>query len=572
MSPRLQLSRALLVLFALATHTRAAQQETQVKPEQREEWRTVEVRSTAASGRSVYIDKGRDDGLEPGDRVRFLPSGASAMNGEVRSVSSTSARVELLGEGQVDVGVVGEARVPAARLEALRDPRAAAEVGDEPAVQHPPWERPPEAWSSEQPLLAPLEEIEPEYRETRFGGRAFAQLDSTQEGEAQGSDSLYARVGSDLRIENPFERGGQLELDAELVRRMTSSADSEVTEDQLRLQRFSYAWGGTRYDPTRLELGRFLQSGFPEFGLLDGVELSRHSDASTYFGVATGLLPEPTFELSTGDDVQLAAFLVRELGQRRQLAWRLGVQKTWHNGAPDRDLIAAASHWRPTEDFDLRGSALVDYYTSGEAVKSAGLELSELHLFGNWRPSKTVGASASYDQVRWPDIARLEFVPLPDTQLASQRFERGSLRVWLQASRDLRLSVRGDLWGRHMGAGERDDGSGGELRADWRDLFWERGRVSLSLFSNEGQYSSIEGLRLGLERDAGSGRIALGYELSSTEQENFLGDQKDLQRQSLRAGWDTRIGDDWSLSLFAEQLFGDTQDALSVGIYLQRRF
>jgi hypothetical protein len=529
---------------------------------------TIELRTTAASGRSLYVDKGRDDGLEPGDRVRFFVPGQAGVEGEVRSVSSSSARVELFGEARVDSGLSGEARVPAARLEALRA-ALTDEVAAPPADEHPPWTRPPEAWSEGLPLLAPLEEIEPEDRETTVRGRAFAQLDHTWDEEGAGSRSLFARVGADLRIENPFERGGLLKVDAEGVRRMSSFADGapDETDDRARLQRFSYAFGGTRHDPTRFELGRFLQSGFPEFGLLDGVEVSQHQDSSSYVGIAAGLLPEPTFEQSTGDDAQLAAYVVRELGPQRDLAWRLGLQKTWHTGRSDRDLLASGLHWRLSDELSLRGSALVDYYSSNERVKSAGPELTELHLFADWRPSRRGGVSASYDRVRWPDERRQEFVALPAAELIDQRFERASLRFWGQATRDLRLSLRGDLW-----SNDEDDGSGGELRVDWSELLWERGRVTAAVFAHDGQYSSIEGLRLGLDREATGGRWALGYELARTDQDAFLGAQAELLRQSLRSSFDTRIGDDWSLSLAADKLFGDAQDALTVGIYLQRRF
>ena len=201
------------------------------------------------------------------------------------------------------------------------------------------------------------------------------------------------------------------------------------------------------------------------------------------------------------------------------------------------------------------------------AVKSAGFELTELHLFSSWRPLEGAGLSASYDQVRWPDIRREEFVPLPADELDLQETRRGSLRLWAHAHEDVRLSLRGDWW-----RNESEDGSGGELRLDWRDLLWEHGRLSLGLFSQGGQFSAVEGLRLRVDRTAGSGHWSLGYELSRSEQEAFEGEQGELLRQSLRGSWDTRIGDDWSLSLFGEGIFGEAQEALSLGIFLQRSF
>jgi len=525
----------------------------------------LEVVVTASSGRSAYVDRGRDGGLLPGDRVRFFPVGEPAFVGDVRSVSSSSARVELANGQVLAVGTPGEVRVPAARLEAARPPEEAAEA----PPSHPPWTRPPQEWDQDLPLLAPLDEIQPEDRATSITGRAFVQVDAIDDLEPQGTDTLYARIGTDLRIENPFRHGGRLQLDAELVRRSIdpSAGGEERTEERGRLERFSYAWGGTRHAPMRYEVGRFLQAGVPEFGMLDGVEVAQYFDSTTSVGVATGFLPEPTFELATGDDVQVAAYLARELGPRRDLAWRLGVQKTWHQGEPDRDLLSSAVHWRPSDEVSLRASALVDYYGSGERVKSSGLELTELHVYGDWRPSSRGGVAASYDEVRWPDLLRREFPTLPDTELDDQRFRRASLRMWRDLGRALRLSLRGDSWSR-----DEDDGVGGELRADLRDLPWSGARFRARLYANDGEFSSVEGLGLGIDHASSRGRWALGYELSRSEQEGFLGDQDLLSRQSLRASWDGRLGKSWSLSLHLERLFGDNREALAAGFYLQQRF
>lgn len=528
----------------------------------------VEITTTASSGRNVYIDKGRDDGLEPGDRVRFLVPGESAVLGEVRSVSSRSARVGLFGEASVDLGVRGEARIPAKRLEALKAATPSTEEPTAAAVQHPPWSRPPREWDQQLPLLAPLEEIEPADRETRVLGRAYAQVDQVWDGESDGADSLYSRIGTDLRIENPFERGGLLQIDAELARRMvTSSGAGDETQEKARVQRLSYAQGGTRYDPTRYEVGRFLQSALPEFGLLDGAEVSQFVDSSTYVGASAGWLVSPTFELESGDDVSVAAYVVRDLGPRRNLGWRLGYQKTWHKGSPDRDLVTTGINWRPSNEFSLQGSAMMDIYTSGEQVQDSGVELTELHLYANWRPSRKTGVSANLNRVHWPDLKRDEIVPPPGSEPTDPFSQRTSLRLWRELSREVRLTGRGDLW-----RNDQDNGAGAELRVDWRELLWESGRVSARIFANDGQYSSIEGLGLDIDRSGTSGRWALGYEISNSTQDDFQGTQQELLRHALRASWDTRLGESWSLSVYADQIFGDNQDALTLGVYLQQSF
>ena len=61
---------------------------------------------------SVYLNHGRDIGLQVGDRVALFPPGAGQIEVVVRSLSHTSARAELPpGLALPPVGTVGEATV-----------------------------------------------------------------------------------------------------------------------------------------------------------------------------------------------------------------------------------------------------------------------------------------------------------------------------------------------------------------------------------------------------------------------------------------------------------------------------
>ena len=55
----------------------------------------VEVHVTSVVAGQLYLDAGREAGLEPGDRVRLLPPGAAPVQATVLSVSSSSARARL---------------------------------------------------------------------------------------------------------------------------------------------------------------------------------------------------------------------------------------------------------------------------------------------------------------------------------------------------------------------------------------------------------------------------------------------------------------------------------------------
>ncbi|QDU83308.1 hypothetical protein Pla163_04060 [Planctomycetes bacterium Pla163] len=529
---------------------------------------------TGVAGDSVFVDVGRDGGLEPGDRVQFEPAGRPVVIGEVRSVSSTSARVELVSGGnELDVGDGGVVRVPLARLQALvaedapTDPTDAAEGTDVP--EHPPWTLTMDEWGNDLPLLAPPRAATPSEREIRTRGRYFLQADRTWDREGGRTTSTFTRGGLDASWENLFGEGGMLELDAEIVmRRFETELDSD-DETQLRLQRFSYAVGGDRQRPTRVQVGRFLQRGFVEFGLLDGIEVARRGgsgDGHTWtLGGSLGLLPEPSFDLNTGRDAQIALFARRDSTQRTGLSYGVGYQKSFHDAAADRDLLAFDADWRPTEHHSVHASALVDWYTSGERALDAGPDLTELHVFGTWRPDTRSGVSLSLDRTRPPDIDRAAFAAIPPDLLREQLFERVGLRGWHRLTDDLRITARVDAW-----RNQDDDGGGAELRLNQRDLFWKSLEGSATVFANDGTFTSIRGLRLGLDQTSSIGRFNLAWELVSSEQDGVVLGNTEQVEQTLRAGWDHSFGRT-STSLYAEHFFGDGRDATSAGFYLQWR-
>ena len=523
---------------------------------------------TSVAGGAVFVDRGRDHGLEPGDRVRFEPPGRGTVIGEVRSVSSGTARVELLDpDATIDVGEPGTVRVPRERwLAATRDDVAA--TTDEDAPEHPPWTHPPEDWTSDQPLLAPSQGLLPAEREITRRGRVFVQGDTTEDREGQETTSRFARAGVDAGWTNLFGYGGTLDLDLEVVTRSFEDEFDDETDTKLRVQRFSYAFGGDRARRTRTEFGRFLQNGFVEFGLLDGVEVSRTgaSDgaAAWTFGASLGLMPAPTFDLETGRDAQIALYARRTSLDRTGLSYGLGYQKTFHDGDADRDLFVFDTDWRPTQELSLHASALFDLYSSGERAVDPGVELTELHAYANWMPSPDWGASASFDRTRPVDTDREPFDALDPVLLREQEFQRVGARVWRRVTPDLRLSVRADTWS------NQDDSGGGEVRAAWSDGPWNGSRLTTSVFANEGTFTSVDGLRVGLAQRTDIGRFEVNWELVNSEQDSAVLGDGTTTEQSVRASWDHGIGRT-STSLYAEHDFGDARSATSFGFFLQWR-
>lgn len=540
----------------------------------------VEVRVTAVTVGEVFVDQGRSGGLRVGDQVRFLPLGQAVVVGTVRAVARTTARVEVPAVGGLEVGTVGRVRVPPGRLAGeapaagsqdepddggpTPDPATDAEV--EPP-EHPPWEHPPVTWDESVPLLAPVAAIEPEDRRSRISGRAFTDFLGTRDDGPADQRFAIGRAGVDVLWENPFGRGGALAFDGEVSHRHTDVESGSEDETFARLDRLSYSWGHEAGSARAFEVGRFLQREFPEFGVLDGIEFGQRLENGDRVGASFGFLPEPTKTMETGDDLQAAAFYRFVSGPEERFTLGTGFQKTWHEGHPDRDLAVVSTLARPLERLTLYGSAWVDFYGDGDDAKPDPVELTQLQLSGTYTTEGGHGAGLFASHFRWPDIERDEFASLTPEQIRRNRIDRVGVNAWARLTDEVRLSGRLDHW-----RDQDDEGYSGEVRADLRNLLWDRGAVGLSVFEIEGAFTSGLGGRVMANRSFDVGTLTASWDATSYEQDGFVGSQETLLHQAVRTGWDTSLASGWDLSVFFERRFGDQQDSWTVGLFVQRRF
>jgi len=568
------------VIRVLAFVLSLALQEPRESRDKRDEFVRIEVTCTAVSGNSVYLDQGRDAGLRPGDRVRmFLPEGAPR-RGKVSSVSRTSARAELDGGVKgLDIGLLGEAWIPRKRLEtaeeeakAAEDPSAPvepeAESESEPEPEpaaHPPWTHPPEEWNQDLPLLAPAHGRAPEERPRRLDGRVFTTFDWTddQAGDAE-RQTFASALGFDGRIENPFGRGGRLSFDAEAFGRRFHTAGEDEDESKLRLDRLSYAWGGVRGARDRGEVGRFLQSELPSLGFLDGVEYVHQVGSTHRFGASAGFQPVPDDLFRSGDDFQAALFYRRANDEDRSLSYALGVQKTWHQGIADRDLLATELELHPGARTSLFGSALVDWYTSGDDLKSPGPELTQLFVNATHRTAGGHGCGLFLSRFRWPQLERDEFPDVTAEEIADSVSTRYGGDAWLAVGAHTQLYGRLDSW-----TDEDDSGGGGRARVTWRDLLQRGDLLTLESYVNSGKFTHTLGVRASARRRFEHGAVDLSWDVTDFDQEDV---DEDLLQHAVRGAFDLELGAHWTLALYAETRFGDEQDALSLGFLLQRSF
>lgn len=549
---------------------------------------TVELRITSivAQGTHVVVDRGRRDGLAVGDAVVFRPRQGGVRRGTVVRVDERSAVIEMRGsQAPPPPGTRGEAQIP-------RERRAAPDPKPEPAVpvwtgedegdssagqpedpdaapEHPPWANSDSDWRPGMPLLGRVGMVRPEDRPQRTTGRVYFLADGTWTSESGRDDSLL-RFGADLVQENPFGEGGTAYLDFELDRFEKNVPDFDGASDGgLRLDRASYAWGGTRYRPDRIEGGRFLQSGLAEFGVLDGVEWSRRRDNGDRYGFSAGLMPEPDADMNTGNDFQIAAWYrwVADATERFSVAG--GVQKTWHEGAPDRDLLVLDTHYLPVaaDGWDAHATVWIDHYDSGDALKGAGFEVTQafLNLGRRWEAGHGVDMTAR--RIRFPELLRNEYLPPTLAEIADDRYDRASVGGWRWTSEERQVHGEVGIWNDQIE-------SGGDVEAGvlLRDLWHDDSDTDLTVYANQGQFAFTLGARLSHSWEVPDGRWLLAYEATNHHLDFFSNDVDDLPGHRAQASRFLDLPSGWTLSFDGDVFTWDQDFAWSFGLQVQKSF
>lgn len=522
--------------------------------------RRVELRvSSSGPGARVLVDRGASDGLRRGDRVLFQRPDGAPRWGTVGQVGNKSALVELEEVGEPPaVGARAEVLLPAERFDA---------PGEQSAVEPSRWRTADEGYSPDMPLLSRIQPVKPSERPRSVHGLTWLSATGHIAGDGDRSDS-FTRLGTELRVQNPFGEGGDLQLDFELNYRTDDLPDEGYDDDfVLRLDRLSYARGGTRFTPARFELGRFLQHGLPELGLLDGVEWTQRLEGGDRFGASLGFLPEADAELSTGEDLQLAAWYEWVADELEELRLAAGFQKTLHEDELDRDLLVLRLRYQPPQGFDLSATAWVDFHDSDDQAKGSGAALTQAWVSSTRSFENGDGLSFSYRHLETPELLRDQVVPITPTQIAEGHYDRVAAGGWTWIAARTRLFLELGGW-----IDERESGGDALLGLELRDLFLEGGRGELAAFGTQGETSTVLGGRALYGRSLEDGRWELLYELSLQRQGDFEGDFGDIWQHRLRASRDLELGAALRLSLFAQGLVYDDEGSLALGFFLQKVF
>ncbi len=563
-----------LLLVVCVTLPAHAQEETHERVDLR-------VISASPTG-TVGIDRGASDGVEVGDRVIFRPRQGGVYEGTIARLNERSAEVELVDKAFVpEPGTRGEVLVPRSRLAERAaqegeppepepeagpevEPEAVVEAEDEPP-EHPPWENQDEEWTEDMPLLAKVRALRPEDRAPLFVGRVYFIADQTFTTDEGRSDGFY-RAGTDLEVENPFGLGGGFRFDGEANYRYVDVPDFDDDDDaRLRLDRLSYFWGGTRYENDRLEFGRFLHYGVPEFGVVDGIEWVRRRANGHRYGASVGYLLEPDADYDTGEDFQMSAWYEWVSNAQDEIHVTTGFQKTLHNGASDRDLLVVKAEYLPPSDWDAYATAWIDFYGSGDNAKS-GTEITQA-LATVRRRWADASANLTFRRIRFPELENPGFlVPVTPQELADARYDRLSLSGWKELENGNRLHGQIAGW-------DDEDDSGGDVDfgIEVEDLYLDRSIADFTLFATRGQFSFSAGGRASYGRYVDGGRWDLSYSIVDHHNDGFAHDNDDVFQHNLRASRSFYTASGWDVSIDAETNFYDGEEAaFSVGLYVQK--
>jgi len=526
----------------------------------------LRVLGNSGSG-TVAVDRGKADGLEVGDSVTLRPRAGGEVRGSVIRVDARTATVELLDRGlELPPGTRGEVFVEAGRRPQLKpQPARPAAPSDSPVQDHPQWQNRDQGWSPDQPLLAQVRPVHPRDRRPQFGGRAFAHADLEYSNVDDFANSLL-RAGTDAWLDNPFGRGGSLRLDGEVDYR-TEGNDADGAD--LTVRELSYREGGTRFQPTRWQVGRFLQADVPQFGLLDGASVSRRRENGHTFGASIGFLPELDDDMHTGEDLQLAAFYRWVNDQTESVAVTAAVQKTFHQGKSDRDLVILDARRLPTDGWDLRGSLWVDFYGGGsrDAAKGSGPEVTHAFASVGRRFEGGSGFDLAYRRLRFPLQLRAAHAPVTAAEIGDDRYDRLALTGWTWPGKDRRAHGQVSLFDDQVA-----DGAAFEVGLDTLGAVLERDHLDVTLFGSAGRFGSTAGGRVTFGRTTDTGSYELTYELANHHFDGFTSDRDDLLQHRVYATRTFDFASGWSLATHGGATFWDQDSAWSLGMFLQRFF
>ncbi|MFQ5507028.1 MAG: hypothetical protein ACE5F1_19835, partial [Planctomycetota bacterium] len=245
----------------------------------------------------------------------------------------------------------------------------------------------------------------------------------------------------------------------------------------------------------------------------------------------------------------------------------LAYQRSWHKGNEDRNLALLSADYSGIEGLFLSARAWIDYYGTGDRIKSRGIELTELQLNGLYTFATASGLSLYLSHLRLPELRRSEFTPVSAALIRDFRVFRLGLSSWHEIDEHWRVDGRFDYWD-----DQADDGIGGEVRGAARNLLYDAGEVSLSVFETGGRFTSGPGYRVAANRAFPFGFVSLSWEHTEVRVRQLFQGDTTLAQQALLSTVDLSVGQRTHLSVMTDYRYGEGQNSFGLGLFLQTYF
>lgn len=278
-------------------------------------------------------------------------------------------------------------------------------------------------------------------------------------------------------------------------------------------------------------------------------------------------MPEPNPNQDSGQDMQISGFYRWVADARERWTAAVAVQKTWHNGSQDRDLIIAKTDWMPVQGWRFHGNAWLDIYTSDDVDKSPGPEFTQLYMSTSRDWGGVRGVRGVYSFRKYPSLLRNEFQdPAPDT-VDREHVQRVSAGFWQRLDDKRRLSL-------DLGAWNDEDDAGGDLDLglDIEDFGLENSRLGLHIFQTNGEFSEHLGARVTYSQYVSDNRWSVLVEATKTVQDDFDPAADTFYQYRVRGSYQFQLDETWHISVFGEDTILEDDSSFLLGFQFDRSF
>jgi hypothetical protein len=338
------------------------------------------------SAEHIYINGGRNDGLETGDTLKVLSDGRDIALIQVVFVADNSSSCDILSSQQaislddkVSIQLTAEAR---------EEPVVPDDTGKTETVPQP----------SPEPSI-PLKKSQPF---ASFHGRVAFQVYHYDDKNPANLDFTQPtmRINLETRDLGGKDIGFRLNMRSRQDSR-TRSYNDEVAKNEWinKIYELSFSIGGDDSD-YRFMAGRIIPRGISGVGFIDGVLLERSLTGSFTAGLFAGTLPQwqyAEFQTSLQKYGLFAGFRKGDLSILR-LETSLALTAEYHSSTVSREFIYIRNYIGVKNKLRIYQSADIDINRDWRKDKTGStLSLSNLYITAKYPVGRWFDASLSFD-------------------------------------------------------------------------------------------------------------------------------------------------------------------------------